>query len=393
MEDFYTQWDDVANRIQETVSGIKTVRAHGMADREARRLEQLTDDAYRTYVDRTQLQNRYTFFQNVIVGASKTLVLGIGGYKALEHQLTPGDVVLFLSYLDQLFGPIENLARLYTSLQQNGASVRRAQRLLAEPVETGGDRPRLAVGPGAVVFDHVSFGYDSTRTVVHDVSFAIAPGEHVALVGPSGAGKTTITDLLTGLYRPQSGRVMVDGTPLDEVSPDSIREVVRGVAVDSMLFHGSVASNVRYGRIDATDVEVSAAADLAGLSPVVARMSDGFETMIGERGVAMSAGERQRVLLARAFVARPEILILDEATANLDFRTEALVKTSLGQAARGRTTLLIAHRRSMLTDVDRVLVLRDGRIEQDGSPSELMERGGYFRDMMSSQDEAQGFHA
>jgi len=159
------------------------------------------------------------------------------------------------------------------------------------------------------------------------------------------------------------------------------------VAVDSMLFHGSIAFNVRYGSMDATDAEVAVAADLAGLTPVVARLGDGFHTVIGDRGVALSTGERQRVLLARAFVAKPEVLILDEATANLDFRTEALIKTSLGQAARGRTTLLIAHRRSMLTDVDRVLVLRDGRIEQDGSPAELLERPGYFRDMMLSQDE------
>jgi ATP-binding cassette subfamily B protein len=153
-----------------------------------------------------------------------------------------------------------------------------------------------------------------------------------------------------------------------------------------MLFHGSIAFNVRYGRMDATDGEVAAAADLAGLAPVLARMKDGVDTLIGERGIALSAGERQRVLLARAFVARPEVLILDEATANLDFRTEALIKASLGRAARGRTTLLIAHRRSMLTDVDRVLVLRDGRIEQDGPPAVLLEQPGYFRDMMVSQE-------
>jgi ABC-type multidrug transport system fused ATPase/permease subunit len=387
MEEFYAQWDDVASRIQETVAGIKTVRMCGMADFERQRLEGLTDAAYQTYAERTRLQNRYTFLQNLVVGTSKTLVLALGGYKALEHELTPGDVVLFLSYLDQLYGPIENLARLYTSLQQNGASVRRAQRLLAEPVEAGADRPRLAPGPGAVTFEHVSFGYDTTP-VLRDVSFTIAPGERVALVGPSGAGKTTITDLLTALYHPEVGRIAIDGHSLAELAPDSVREVVRGVAVDSMLFHDTVANNVRYGCSTATDADVAAAAALAGLSPVVARLEDGFDTLIGERGTSLSSGERQRVLLARVFAARPEVLILDEATANLDFRTEDLVKVALGQAMQGRTTLLVAHRRSMLTDVDRVLVLRDGRIEQDGPPAALMARPGYFRDMMSSQGDA-----
>jgi ABC-type multidrug transport system fused ATPase/permease subunit len=180
--------------------------------------------------------------------------------------------------------------------------------------------------------------------------------------------------------------IRIDGQSLAEISPCSVRAAVRGVAADGMLFKGTMAANIRYGRLDATDEEIVEAAELAGLGPVIERLREGLNAAIGDRGVELSVGERQRVLLARAFVARPAILVLDEATANLDFRTEAQVKTALERLAHGRTTLMITHRRSMLTDVDRVIVLRDGRIEQDGSPEELLKADGYFRQMMRAEE-------
>jgi ABC-type multidrug transport system fused ATPase/permease subunit len=222
--------------------------------------------------------------------------------------------------------------------------------------------------------------------VLDGVSFRVAAGERVALVGPSGAGKTTLTDLVAGLYRPQRGAILIDGIDLATVAPSSVQRLVRGVAVDSLLFRGSIAENVRFGRFDASDADVVDAIKMAGLSTFVQGLPDGLGTLVGERGVQLSAGERQRILLARAFLAQPRILLLDEATANLDYRTEADVKKALSRAARGRTTLLVAHRKSMLTDVDRVVVIRNGKVEQDGTPDELRAVDGYFRQLMEADD-------
>ena len=379
---YYALWDEVASRIQQAVAGIKTIQAHGAEDFEARGIDEASEIAYKSYLQRNRIHNRYSFLQDAVISVSKAGVLVIGGLKALEHQLTPGDVVMLLAYLDRLYSPIESLTSMYTDLQQHISGVRRAQRLLLVAPATGADLPALKATQGAVSFNNVSFGYASGTKVLDGVSFQLRPGERTALVGPSGAGKTTITDLLIGLYRPQEGEVLVDGQAVGTVSPSSLRAAIRGVAADGTIFGVTLADNIRYGRLDASEVEVGEAAKLAGLEAVIAQLPEGLDTLIGERGVALSVGERQRILLARAFVARPTVLILDEATANLDFQTEASIKSALSVLAKGRTTLIIAHRKSMLTEVDRVLVLQHGRIEQDGTPAELIKVDGYFRDMM-----------
>jgi ABC-type multidrug transport system fused ATPase/permease subunit len=390
LERYYGLWDDVSSRIQQSVAGIKTVITHGATEWEARQLDAVSDTAFTSYVERARMLNRYTFVQESIATLSKAAALLLGGIKALQHQLTPGDVVLFVAYLDQVYTPIENLTELYTSLQEHLSSLKRSQRLLDQPQAPGEDRPALVARGGAIEFEGVVFGYTPKRKVLDGVSFRIAAGERVGLVGPSGAGKTTIVDLLTGLYAPSAGSIRIDGQRLDEVAPSSIRAVVRGVAADGMLFRMTVAENIRYAREDASDADVEAAARAAGLGPLIERLPEGVATPIGERGVELSVGERQRVLLARAFLALPAVLLLDEATANLDFRTEAAIKQALEPITKGRTTIVVAHRRSMLTDVDRVLVLRDGRIEQDGAPAELMAVEGYFRQMMSDTGEGAG---
>ena len=386
LEEYYSLWDDVSSRIQQSVAGIKTVLTHGAAEHEARALDEASGLAFTTYIERNRLQNRYAFLQETIVTFSKGAGLLFGGLKALQHQLTPGDVVLFLAYLDQVYSPIQSLTELYTSLQEHVSSIRRAHRLLDEPEAPGEEKPPISPDGGGIEFRDVRFGYRPQRRVLDGVSFRVRPGERVGLVGPSGAGKTTLTDLLVGLYHPEGGTILVDGQDLDAVAPSSLRAAIRGVAADGMLFRMSIADNIRYGRFEAGDEEVLEAARMAGLASLLERMPEGLETEIGERGVELSMGERQRVLLARAFIARPAILLLDEATANLDFKTEEAVKEAINVISRGRTTLVVAHRRSMLTDVDRVLVLRGGRIEQDGRPEDLILQEGYFRQMMTARD-------
>ena len=386
LEAYYDLWDEVSSRIQQAIEGIKTVLTQGAGTHELTALEGRSRKAYTTYLERNRIQNRFTFLQEVIVAVSKASALLLGGLKALEHQLTPGDVVLFVAYLDQVYSPIENLTELYTSLQEHVSSVRRSERLLSTPEATGEERPAFRAAGGAIEFERVVFGYTPERRVLDGVSFRIRPGERVGLVGPSGAGKTTLTDLIAGLFQPQAGEIRVDGQRVADVSPSSLRGAIRGVAADGMLFRASIEDNIRYGSFDARAADVGEAAELAGLGPLLARLPLGAGTLVGERGVQLSAGERQRILLARAFLARPVILVLDEATSNLDFRTEAAVKHALERMAVGRTTIVIAHRRSMLTQVDRVLVLRGGRIEQDGPPADLVAVDGYFRQMMEAQD-------
>ncbi len=392
LEQYYGLWDEVSSRIQQSVAGIKTVITHGAAAWEERQLDEASERAFETYVQRARMLNRYAFVQEGIATVSKAAALLLGGIKALQHQLTPGDVVLFVAYLDQVYAPIENLTELYTGLQEHLSSLKRSQRLLETATAPGEERPAFVPRGGEIVFEDVVFGYTPKRRVLDGVSFRIRAGERVGLVGPSGAGKTTVTDLLIGLYVPDSGAILIDGQRLDAVSPSSLREAVRGVAADGMLFRMTVAENIRYARQPATDAEVAEAARLAGLGPLLERLPEGLATPIGERGVELSMGERQRVLLARAFLARPTVLLLDEATANLDFKTEEAVKEALETIATGRTTIVVAHRRSMLTDVDRVLVLRSGRIEQDGAPAELLEVEGYFRQMMTAQDRSGPAH-
>lgn len=382
MDEYYALWDEVSSDIQQAVAGIKTIQTYDLTEHEARRMEESTGKAYDAYLRRNRLQNRFAYFQEIVVTFSKAGVLLLGGWKALEHQLSPGDVVMFIAYLDHLFDPIENLTGLYSSLQQHVGAIRRAQRLLAEPEAPGEEKPRLECRGGRVEFEDVWFGYDPERPVLKGVSFKLEAGEHVALVGPSGVGKTTLTDLLVGLYPLERGDIRIDGQSVREVSPSSVRGAIRGVSPEGTLFRMSIRENIRYGNLSASDAEVEEAAQLAGLANVLANLPDGLDTTVGERGVELSMGERQRVLLARAFLARPEVLILDEATASLDFRTEAAVKDALRAISRGRTTLLVAHRRSMLTEVDRVLVLRHGRIEEQGTPRQLIAAGGYFHEMM-----------
>ena len=383
LDGYYGLWEEVGARIQDALAAVKTVKLSGAEPREAERLKAATRAAYGTFLARNRQENRYVFWQAFLIHLGKALVFGLGGWKALEHQLTPGDVVMFVAYLDQLYDPIDTLTSLAATLQQHAASLARAMRLL----ETGGGEAGgvpLGPGKGRVEFEDVRFGYTPEREVLRGLSFTLEPGTVTALVGPSGAGKTTASDLLLKLYEPASGAIRLDGQDLATLDPSGVRQEVGVVAADGAVFRGTLADNIRYKRPDASDDDVRAAALASGLGAALERLPEGLATEIGERGMGLSVGERQRLQIARVLLARPRLLILDEATANLDYATEADVKRALAETRGDRTTLVIAHRFSMIEDADRVLVLDGGRVVEEGTPAGLAASGGWFAKLASS---------
>jgi ABC-type multidrug transport system fused ATPase/permease subunit len=377
MAEYYARWENVSARIQDALASIKTVKLSGAESREVKRLQDSSQEAYSDYLNRAKLGNRYLLLQSMLNHLSKALVLGYGGWLVLDRQLTPGDVVMFVAYLDRLYDPIDSLSSIAVSLQQNLASLNRAIRLLM----TGPEEPQgapLATGPGKVEFREVRFGYAANRDVLSGLSFTAEPGKTTALIGPSGAGKTTAVDLLLKLWEPKSGGIFIDNQPLSGADPSAVRRAVGVVAADGAIFRGTLADNIRYKRPDATDAEVESAAMAAGLRNTLERLPDGLKTGVGEHGIGLSVGERQRLQIARILVDRPLVLVLDEATANLDYATENEVKRTLGHLSYRPTTLVIAHRYSMVKDADHVIVLDEGKIREQGAPDQLIAAGGWF---------------
>ena len=383
LESYYAQWEDVSGRIQDSLSAIKTVKLSGAETREIEHFKEISEDAYDAYIQRNRLSNRYEFWEHAITRLGNALVLAVGGYFALKHELTPGDVVMFVSYVSMLYDPIDALTAMAIELQQNGIALRRALRLTDEKVEPQEGQP-LKPGRGEIEFKNVHFGYLPAQEVLKGLSLRIKSGQVVALVGPSGAGKTTTTDLLMRLYEPNSWEVFIDGQRLATLQAASVRRDIGVVAADGAVFRGSLAENIRYKRPDASDEQIRVAALAAGLGNALNRLPDGLETRIGEGGIGLSVGERQRLQMARVLAANPRIMVLDEATANLDYATEVEVKDALAKLRKGRTTIVIAHRFSMVKDVDYVYVLEGGQVIEEGTPAELMSRAGWFADFAAS---------
>lgn len=386
LSNYYSRWEEVSSRIQDGLTGIKTVKLSGAEDRETAGLRSVADKAYQDYIQRTRLSNKYVFWETMLSHLSTALVLGYGGYLTLENKLTPGDVVMFVAYLDRLYGPIDTLASLWVELQQNVASIARAFRLLDNGAEEkkGND---LVIREGRVEFHDVHFSYGPDREILRGLSFTLEPGRATALVGPSGAGKTTTIDLLLKLYDPSGGHILIDGQELKDLDAASIRSQIGVVSTDGAIFRGTLLDNIRYKRPSATDEEVLEAAMAAGLHSTLQRLPEGLRTPVGESGLGLSVGERQRIQIARVLVAKPRILVLDEATANLDYSTEAEVRRSIEAARASTTIVIIAHRYSMVRDADKVIVLAEGQVQESGSPEQLLADGGWFSDWAQSAGE------
>lgn len=374
---YYERWEEVSARIQDALSGIKTVKLSGAELREVERFTHAANGAYADYVDRSRLAHKYIFWESVLTRVSSTLVLGYGGYLTLKHSLTPGDVVMFVAYLDRLYNPLDALSSLWVELQQNIVSITRAFRLVDNNVEEQKGN-ELKIAQGKVEFKNVHFSYVPEREILKGMSFSIEPGKVTAIVGGSGAGKTTAVDLIMKLFSPSSGEILIDGENIKNCDASSIRSQIGIVNADGSIFRGTLADNIRYKRPDANDEEVKAAAIAAGMEGTLQRFPDGLQTTVGESGMGLSVGERQRIQIARVLVSQPKILVLDEATANLDFATEAEVKKTVSEIRKENTVIVIAHRYSMVRDADYVLVFGGGIVMEQGTPQELIEKGGWF---------------
>jgi len=319
---------------------------------------------------------------------SLAVIVASGSWMALQGWVTVGVIAGFITYARQFGRPLNELANLYSSLQSAIAGAERVFSILDEQPEV--DAPEAKEQPvphGEVVFEHVNFSYTPGVPVLQDVSLHAKPGQIVALVGPTGAGKTTIINVLTRFYEIDSGTITIDGQPLQSIKKDVLRRQLGIVLQDSFLFAGTVRDNIRYGRLDATDEEVQAAARLANADQFIHRLPQGYDTPLTERGSNLSQGQRQLLAIARAVLADPRILILDEATSSVDTRTEQYIQEAMLRLMEGRTSFVIAHRLSTIRNADQILVINQGRIIERGTHAELLAQHGFYANLHATQFE------
>jgi len=385
------EMNDVDNkaigRAVDSLLNYETVKYFGAEEREARRYDEAIASFTRAAVRNEVSLAWLNIGQSLITNAMMAGAMGYTVWGWSEGRFTPGDVVLVNSLLMQLFRPLDLLGWVYRSIRQGLIDMEAMFDLTDTPAEVVDvpNAPALLVGDGHVRFENVAFGYEPERIILKGVTLEVPAGTSLAVVGPSGAGKSTLARLLYRFYDPTAGAITIDGQDIALVQQSSLRSAIGIVPQDTVLFNDTIGYNIGYGREDAGQPEIEGAAKGAAIDQFISALPQGYESMVGERGLKLSGGEKQRVAIARTLLKDPPILILDEATSALDSRTEEAIQSTLNAAARGRTTIIIAHRLSTIVGADQIVVLDAGRVAERGTHAELLAKGGLYADLWTRQ--------
>jgi ABC-type multidrug transport system fused ATPase/permease subunit len=377
----------VTGRLGEALGGVRTLKVYTAERREERVFTKGIFDLFRNIASTITGTSAVTAASTVIVGAIGVLIMVMGGQAILAETMTLGDLIMYIFFVGLMAAPLVQMAGIGTQITDAFAGLDRIRELLELPTEHDEDDSKQPVPQlrGEVTFEDVWFEYDKGVPVLKDVAFHAPAGTTTALVGPSGSGKSTLVSLVLAFGNPSGGRVLVDGTDLAGVRLNEYRSQLGVVLQDNFLFDGTIADNIGFSKPGATDAEIREAARIANADEFIDRFEDGYDTIVGERGVKLSGGQRQRIAIARAILADPRLLVLDEATSSLDSESEALIREGLHALRRGRTTFVIAHRLSTIVSADQILVLDDGRIVERGSHEELRWAGGLYQRLYEMQ--------
>ena len=381
------QLAELTSLLQEILSGIRVVKSFAREEYEINRFYKQIMNNLKAVMRSTRASALLTPIVELFAASGVILLIWYGGREVINGNLTSGALVAFLIYAVNLSNPLKRLSRTYASLQSSMAAAERIFKALdfKPEVKDAPNAKEIKIGAGEVLFDNVSFSYEKGRAIIKDISFQASPGELVALVGHSGAGKTTLVNLIPRFYDLSGGVIKVDDIDIKAVTQKSLRDQIGIVPQETILFSGTIAENIQYGRLEATESEIRNAAEVANAIEFIEKMPQGFQTQIGERGVKLSGGQKQRLAIARAILKNPRILILDEATSALDTESEKLVQCALDKLLVDRTSFVIAHRLSTILNADLILVMQDGTIVERGTHEELLIHEGLYSKLYKTQ--------
>ena len=378
---------EITSTVEEVLSSMRVVKAFAREDYEVRRLEHESLEQVEVALRARSLKARLTPIVDVIVAVGTCLVLWFGANMVLNGSLSAGSLIVFILYLSKMYKPIHELSKMTDTYTKAAVGYERIEEILETEREVK-DSPGARVAPrfkGKIAFENVTFGYRPEELILKDVSFEIEPGQVAALVGPTGAGKTSIISLIPRFYDPISGAVKIDGRDIRDYRQRSLRQQISFVLQETMLFHDTVWQNIAYGRPEATREQILKAAELANATEFIEKLSDGFDTVLGERGMTLSGGQRQRIAIARAVVRDTPLLVLDEPTSGLDSASEKLIFEAIDRLMKDRTSIVIAHRLSTIRNADVIFVIKDGAIVERGDHKKLMRLGGLYAELHDLQ--------
>ena len=375
-------------QLQDSLSGLQEIQSFGQEAYESKRIHEKNFDQVRAMLRALRASAVFHPSVEFLSSIGTILVVFFGGYLAVKNQLSVEDIVAFILYLSLFYAPVSGLANLLESLQQSLAGAERVALVLDTPsqIENAPDAVDIGKVEGAITFENVSFHYSNNVPVLKDISFECKPGMMVALVGPTGVGKTTTAQLISRFYDPTEGRVLIDGKDVKTVTLESLRHNISPVLQDTFLFNGTIAENIAYARPDATKAEIEEAAKAANIHEDILSMPEQYETKVGERGLRLSGGQKQRVAIARAILRQSPIIVLDEATASIDVHTEKQIQKAIKNITGKRTIIAIAHRLSTIKDADMILFIHEGEIVERGTHEELLALKGFYYKMQAAQE-------